>query len=361
MLLLLCGASSLARAESGEPGLEEMIGQMLMVGFRGTSVTEADPIVQDIAQGRVGGVILFEYDVVLKKHGRNITGPDQVKALVASLKKHAGTPLFIAVDEEGGRVSRFKASLGFPETLSAAELGKRNDPAFTRTAGAGVGQTLAALGLNLDFAPVVDLNVNPDNPVIGKLDRSFSPDPGQVALHAKAFIEGLNSRGVLSCVKHFPGHGSAWNDSHVGMADVTETWTEKELAPYADLMAGGKVDMIMTAHVFNANLDPDHPATLSRAVIQGLLRDKMGYDGVVVSDDMQMRAVSDYYGLEQAVRLALGAGVDILLFPNNNAYDPEIATKARDLILAMIEDGTLDRARIERSYARIMKLKKRLP
>lgn len=359
------GKSSRSAAPQ-EGSLEHMVGQMVVAGFRGTEDrpdSDLRPIIVDIAKGRVGGIIIFDYDVALKQPVRNVVNPKQLSELINDLKRYnpyPGLPLFTAVDQEGGKVMRLKPKHGFPETYSAQDLGAKDDLDFTRRAGAQIGKVLAEMGLNLNLAPVVDVNVNPDNPAIGKLGRSFSGDPQKTAEHALAFIQGLHEFDVLSCLKHFPGHGSTWNDSHHGMADVTETWTRKELVPYKRLIKEGVVDAIMTAHVFNADLDPEHPATLSKKIITGLLREELGFDGVVVSDDMQMKAVTEFYGFEKAVLLAVQAGVDILLFGNNLVYDPDAASKTVDLILQYVDEGKISRERIQASYNRIRKLKARL-
>jgi beta-N-acetylhexosaminidase len=213
------------------------------------------------------------------------------------------------------------------------------------------------VGINVDFAPVADVNVNPANPVIGALGRSFSADPETVARHDAAFARGLARSGVIACLKHFPGHGSAWNDSHQGMCDVTDTWSAAELVPYERLFVQGWRGMVMTGHLFNAHLDPRDPATLSRATIGGLLRSRLGFDGVVVSDDMQMRAVTAQYGFDKAVELAVLAGVDVLLFGNNLDYDPDVDARATAVIRAMVADGRVSRERLRASGERIARLK----
>lgn len=350
------------RAAGPAPSLAAMAGQMVLVGFRGLSPDPDSPVFRDVAAGRVGGVILFDRDVALKSSVRNVQSPEQVARLTAALAAAAPVPLLVAVDQEGGRVARLKEAHGFAATRSAAELGQANDPARTRAEAEALGRTLARAGFNLDFAPVLDVNVNPSSPAIGAMGRSFSADPGRVAEQAGAFIEGLHAAGVLACVKHFPGHGSAAADSHLGVTDVTRTWTRAELDPYR-LLAPGRVapsrayDLVMTGHLFHSGWDPDHPATLSRAAITGMLREGLGFDGVVVSDDLQMKAVSDRYGLEDSVRLAVQAGVDILLFGNNLAYDPDIPAKVTALLVRFVQEGTLTRERLEQSWRRIMRLK----
>ncbi len=351
----IAGAATVSEAE-----LRRMAGQMVMIGFRGLELTEGDQITRDVAEGRVGGVVLFATDVALNSPVRNVQSPEQVRSLVEYLAQRAPAPLLVLVDQEGGRVARFSPKHGFPATLSAQELGERGSLEFTLQQAKAMGLTLAQAGVSMNLAPVVDVNVNPDNPAIGKLGRSFSAAPETVALQAQAFIQGLAEARVMNCVKHFPGHGSTWNDSHHGMADVSDTWTESELIPYQRLFAAGVVDAVMTAHVFNARLDPDYPATLSRAVITGLLRQRLGYQGVVFSDDMQMKAVTSFYGLEHAVTLCVNAGVDVLLFGNNLNHDPLVAAKVVDMLVAKVRSGEIPLARIQESHDRIMRLKARM-
>jgi|GEM_PF-491783 len=339
--------------------LDTMIGQMLMIGFRGMEIREGDSIVRDIRQLGLGGVILFDRDVALKSDERNIQSPEQLLRLTTDLQNLSSTKLFVAVDQEGGKVRRLKPERGFPDTYSAAWLGEVDDPAFTFQAAADIGRTLHDLGINVDFAPVVDVNTNPDNPVIGKLERSFSSDPEKVALHGGAFVRGLHDWRVLSCLKHFPGHGSSASDSHLGFTDITDTWSPIELWPYHALVSAGEADMIMTGHLFNANIDPFYPATLSFNALTGVLREQLGFDGVIVSDDMQMGAITEHYGMEEAVRRSVTAGADILLFGNNLVYDPDVAVKAAGIVRSMVEDGTIGEDRVARSYRRIMTLKHR--
>ena len=198
---------------------------MLLVGFRGTTPESAAGTLAEIADLGLGGVLIFNRDVPTGSAVRNVESPEQLRTLVDALARAAdgspaGLPLLVAVDEEGGLVARLNPSAGFPATISAADLGARDDPAFTRAAGQAIGETLAAAGINLDLAPVVDVNVNPDNPIIGAVDRSFSADPQVVVAQAGAFIDGLHEAGRLSCLKHFPGHGSSTGDTHLGVVDV---------------------------------------------------------------------------------------------------------------------------------------------
>lgn len=337
--------------------LAEKVGQMIMVGFRGLTAEASSPIVDHIQTHHLGGVVLFDFDVPTWSDNRNIQSPQQVAALTAGLQSVAKTPLLIAADQEGGRVARLSQKWGFPSTLSAQALAEIDDLEYTGYLLDEMAATLSSAGINLNLAPVVDLNTNPDNPVIGSLGRSFSADPQLVIDHALAFIGAHRSQGVLTTLKHFPGHGSSSEDSHTGFVDVTDSWSRRELIPYRTLIQADTVDTIMTAHVFNETLDPIYPATLSKATLTDLLRDELGYDGVVISDDMQMGAIADLYPYADAVALAINAGVDILAIANNSVYDEDIAPRTAQLILSMVADGRIPESRIDESYARIMGLK----
>ncbi|HEX6473838.1 MAG TPA: glycoside hydrolase family 3 N-terminal domain-containing protein, partial [Candidatus Limnocylindria bacterium] len=272
----------------------------------------------------------------------------------------AGLPLLIAVDEEGGQVARLGPDHGFPPTVSAAELGAEDDVRVTRRAGRDIARTLRAAGINLNLAPVVDLNLNPDNPIIGALDRSFGADPDLVHRQAAAFMDGHRAIGVWTTLKHFPGHGSATGDTHLGVVDVTDTWQRVELRPFGDLIADGHAQAILTAHVFNARLDPEHPATLSHATITGILRRQLGWRGVVISDDMQMGAIRDAYGYPDAVRLAILAGVDILTIANQQVFEEGIVEQTIELVAGMVEDGSIPESRIDQSWRRISDLRQKI-
>lgn len=358
----LVSASCVAQTRDS---LDLKIAQMLLVGFRGMTLPENNPFLREVKAGRVGSVILFDYDVPTKEFKRNIESPQQVRALTAQLRKAAtesgnGLPLFISIDQEGGKVNRLKPRYGFPASVSQQYLGKLNNPDSTRFYATKTAQTLAENGFNLNFAPSVDVNVNPDNPVIGKVERSFSAEPRVVAAQAAIIIEEHRKQGIITTLKHFPGHGSSKADSHKGFVDVSDTWKPDEIKPYADLIAKGNVDMIMTAHIFNNRLDADVPATLSKRIITGILRDSLRYQGVIISDDMQMGAIADHYGLETALEKCINAGVDIVCFGNNLQYDPEIITKATSIIKRLVMEGTISGSRIDESYRRIVALKQKM-
>lgn len=349
-----------ASTATGIPDLEFKVAQMVMLGFRGLDLSGDNPIVADIRERQIGGVFLFDYDVALDSPVRNIRSPQQVRALTSALQKLSRVPLLIATDEEGGAVARLDERHGFPPTVAPQTLGTANNLAATKAAAGRMARTLADNGINFNLAPVVDVNTNPDNPIIGKLKRSFSADPAIVSAHALEFVKAHHAEHVMCALKHFPGHGSSRADSHLGFVDVTTTWAQLELDPYKALLRAGAVDAIMTAHIFNAKLDPALPATLSHRVLNDMLRNGLGYDGVIISDDMDMKAISEFYGFERAVGLAVEAGVDILSFANQLVYHPDVAARAIATILNLVRAGSISPARVEQSYQRINRLKANL-
>lgn len=343
-----------------EPDVEVMVGQMLLLGFRGTTAADATCLA-DIRERHLGGVVVFAKDVPSGGGTRNVESPDQLAALCAALQAEAERPLLITTDQEGGRVARLGPDHGFPTTPSAADLGA-GDPAATREAAAAMARTLRAAGITLNLAPVVDVNTNPANPIIGALDRSFSADPAVVTAQAEAFVRGHHDVGILTTLKHFPGHGSSTGDTHAGLVDVTDTWQSLELDPYRALVRDGLADAVMVAHVINGQIDPDRPASLSALTIDGLLRDDIGFDGVVVSDDLQMGAITQQWGFEDALRLAVQAGADLLTYGNNlDTFDADVGRRAYDALLGHVRSGAISEDRVAASYRRIAALTWRMP
>ena len=269
--------------------LKKQIGQMIMIGFRGTEASadsyfersekqgseeqssEGSYIVKVIQDLKIGGVVLFDYDIPSKSFPRNIINPEQTKSLISDLKKYSSVPLFIAVDAEGGKVNRLKPEYGFIAIPSPVEMG-RGSIENTEKIANGLAKELKDLGFNMNLAPVVDVNINPKNPIIGGLDRSFSADPAQVFEHSKAFILAHRQNNIITVAKHFPGHGSSSNDSHLGIVEITQSYKEEELIPYERLQDEGLLDSVMIAHVINRNVDANFPATLSPLFIEGILR-----------------------------------------------------------------------------------------
>ncbi len=337
--------------------LNEKIGQMIMIGFRGMEAGEHSPIVRDIRAGRIGGVVLFDRDLALETNERNIRSPRQVKDLISALQSGAAVPLWIAVDQEGGQVVRLQETRGFPASVSAQYLGEADDTALTAMYAERTAAVLADCGFNLNFAPLVDVNINSENPIIARYGRSYGADPETVVRHALAVIDSHRRHGVACTLKHFPGHGSSNQDSHLGFSDVSDTWDPVELQPFREIIACGQSDFIMTAHIFNRRLDPAFPATLSEKIIGGLLRQELGFEGVVISDDMDMKAISGEYNRETALELALNAGNDILLFANNRIYDPDLALRTQEMILRLLAAKRVSSARIDQACRRVMNLK----
>jgi beta-N-acetylhexosaminidase len=344
-----------ALVEASDVSLDYKIGQMLMMGFRGPVLNNSNPVVADIRDRHIGGVLLFDSP---GSAYTNIQSPVQLKKLTLDLQALSSpAPLFIAVDQEGGNVARLKPQYGFAPTVSQQYLGDLDDLATTQRYADTTATTLAEHGININLAPVVDLNINPNNPVIGRYGRSFSADPVKVTNHSEQVIATHWAHNVYCTLKHFPGHGSSWADSHLGFVDVTGTWSPTELQPYQEILRMGLCDIVMTAHVFNANLDPDLPATLSYKIVTGLLRQELGFNGVVMTDDMQMKAITDNYSFDTAIQLAVKAGIDIILIGNNQLYGPGTTARAISIIKQMIANGAIPAERIDESYHRIMTLK----
>lgn len=341
------------------------LGELLLVGFGGTQVEGNDEVRSLVCDVKVGGLILFERDA-RSGEARNISSPEQVRQLTSDLQALArqctGRPLLIAADNEGGAVMRLSTRLGYLPTPPPQALGDAGDPAATALESRRMGATLREAGINWNLAPVVDVAVNPLNPAVVTLGRTFSSDPQQVIIQARAFIQGMHEAGVLTSLKHFPGHGSSRTDSHHGFVDVTETADLTiELAPYRALIKEGLADSIMTAHVFNRGLDPWNPATLSRFTIKRYLRGKLDYKGLVVSDDLLMGAIRQQYGVEEASILALQASVDMLLISQNQGrVERGAAERVIAAIRGALSDGRLSPKAVATSIQRVRALRSRI-
>ena len=347
-----------ANARQDKVSLEEKIGQMLIIGFSGETMPEELKV--SIEQYNVGGVILFNKSSIPARVP-NINNPEQLKSLIASIQKLSKTKMFISVDQEGGFVARLKASDGFTtkDTASAKQIALSKNPNTVYSESVKIAKMLRGLGFNLNFAPSVDLDINPNSPAIGKYERSFSSDPKMVVIYAKAFIDGHHSESIITSLKHFPGHGSSTEDSHEGFVNITETYQNDELLPFKNLILQGYKDTIMVAHVVNKHIDTVYPASLSSNFISHILRNKMGYKGVVVTDDLQMKAIVDHFSLEETVVATINAGTDILVYGNNlGVYNPNIAQEIVTIVVNNINSGKISEARINESYKRIINLKK---
>lgn len=334
--------------------LERKIGQMVMIGVNDrTSISASDPLYKEIQAGLIGGIVLYEKNIA------KTSSSEHLKKMIEEMQKAARIPLFISIDEEGGRVHRMKAKYGFVDIPSAAELGKKDNSDTTYFYTKKLADVMANHGINLNYAPDIDLATNPSNPVIARLERSYSSNHEVVGRHGLASIRAHHDAGVKTVIKHFPGHGSSTTDSHKGITDVTNLWNVVELFPFHELIKSGQVDGIMTAHIINCRLDSAClPATLSHTIITGILRNVLDYQGVVFSDDMQMYAISKNFGLENAVKLSINAGVDVIMFANNvNLNDQISATKVHQIILDLVKKGEIPEARIDEAYRRVLSLK----
>ena len=349
----ILGAANLPDDEK----IKKMIGRMLVIGFEDESLKENSKIIKDIKNYELGGVILFDRFYNDKTKTKNISSPEQLKLLTSSINSFATKPLLISVDQEGGKVARLKPAYGFGATPSAKVVSELSDYE-AKNIYTALTNTLYETGINCNFAPVVDLALNPDNKVIYGLNRSYGSNSKTVAKYAKIFMDAQKNKQIISVLKHFPGHGSSLDDSHKGSVDVSKTWSAVELEPYTELINSGDVDMIMTAHVFNSNLDAKYPATLSYNINTKLLREKLGYSGVIISDDMQMGAISGSFSLQESVVLAINSGVDMLLFGNQlNFIDTD---KLIEVILGEIKRGAILFERIEKSNKRVELLLEKL-
>jgi beta-N-acetylhexosaminidase len=324
--------------------LRQKLGQMLMVGCHGETLTPDEELVFE--EYAFGGFILFR---------QNCRSPEQISDLCRSLWNTAAEePPFLAIDQEGGRVHRLPEP--FTHFPSAAIIGQSGNPEVAYQCGRATAAELTIAGLNLDFAPVLDVNSNPANPIIG--DRAFGRTPKQVIEMSSAWMRGLRDGGIIPCGKHFPGHGDTERDSHLELPVVEKSLDQLrtiELPSFVNACRAG-IEALMTAHVRFSALDRELPATLSEAVVTGMLRHQFGYDGVIFSDDLEMKAISANFPAAEAAELALRAGVDVLLFCDelNKAID------VFESLCALAENDPELRARIETSFRRITGLKRRI-
>lgn len=323
--------------------LRHKIGQMLLVGCQDEALSQQERLL--IEEYQFAGVILFK---------QNCVEPAQLVALNRTIWQSLDPlPPFIAIDQEGGRVHRLPAP--FSHFPAAGRIGVTNDLGIAYRLGKATAAELILAGVNLNFAPVLDVASNPNSPIIA--DRAFAAEPEQVIKTATAWTSGLRDGGIIPCGKHFPGHGDADKDSHFELPMVRKSLAQlqvTELRPFADACRN-RIEALMTAHVAYPALDPRLPATLSEAIVTGLLRHQLGYDGVVFSDDLEMKAVSDRYSVEEATALAVRAGVDVLLF----CHDIDKAVAAFEFLSDEAERDALLRARIEESFRRVTELKQR--
>ena len=340
--------------------LSSMVGQTLMVGFPGRREEHSgvQAVLAQLRDGTVGGVILFP---------KNIAGEDQLKALIEALRRSASDlPPLIAVDQEGGAVQRLRARKGF-EWFPPAELVGQNPSLDAQDTAeqiyALMAVELAGLGFNMNLGPVVDVNTNPDNPVIGARGRSFGDNPDAVSPMAAAFINAHHAANVATVAKHFPGHGSSTEDSHRTLADVSQSWREEELDPYRRLALQGLLDAVMIGHLYHPRFSDEAglPASLSAKAVQALRSpDGLGFDGVIVSDDMEMGAIRERFSPEEAAVRAIASGTDIVVLSNITRDDPEFGRRIHRALIEAVCEGRIAEERIEEAYRRIVRLKEQI-
>lgn len=355
LAVVVAGCRSVAPERFG--ALNPHLGELLLVGFHGTSLQGNAQLDSLLCETRVAGVILFARNIVDAAQTAQLT-----RDVMARARECTGDALLVAVDAEGGRVMRLGPKAGWTATPSHQDLGEEGDLAQTELEARRIGGMLRDAGINWNLAPVVDVGYNPANPVIVGFGRSFGANPKQVAAQARAYITGMHEAGILTALKHFPGHGSSVGDSHAGFVDVTDTARpDVELLPYRMLLSEGLVDAVMTAHVYNRHVDAWVPATLSRPTINGMLRKDLGWRGVVVSDDMRMGAIEQHYGAGDAAVRALRAGVDLILIADDKLPGGGSASaETLKVVRRAVRRGRLPAGRVDEALARIAALRSRL-
>lgn len=330
--------------------LNEMISQMIMVGFTGKNPEDkwAKQIKLDISQNRIGGILLLQ---------RNVESKEQLRSLLKSFNQtKSKLPNLIAIDQEGGKITRLSSDMGFTSFPTARKVANDMTLIKAKETYKKMAQNLKNLGINYNLAPVVDILINPTE---FERQRCFSKYPSIVTAYASSFIEGFDEVNILTSLKHFPGYASANTDAHEGIVDITSSWQFDELRPYFDLIKSNNARSIMVSHVYLKQFDSNYPASLSKKIINGILRDELKYNGVVISDDLMMKSLREF-SIEERIIKSINAGVDILLLSEyflNRTNTPK-AVKA--IITNAINNGQITEERIAKSYERIAKMKERL-
>lgn len=327
--------------------LDKKIGQMIIIGFSGDNINSRGfkNTLKQIKKGEISGIIYFSHNIKSKN--------DLMEMNKEILSSNEITP-FISIDNEGGMIQRHS----FINNKSAKEIASLNE-SIAKEEYSSMAELLKELGFNLNFAPCVDLEINQES-IIKKKERSYGSNPKIVSKYSKIFIEEHNKKGIITSIKHFPGHGSVKGDTHKGFVDATSTFQKEELIPYNDLK-NEKLNMVMVSHIFNSNIDSNMPASLSFKTINELLIKKIGFNGVIISDDYDMRAIRDNYSLREIAINSINSGVNILLFSNNIMNnDRNLTKKLHKIIKQEIKKGNIKEQNIENSYNKILELKKSL-
>ncbi|MBQ9406283.1 MAG: glycoside hydrolase family 3 protein [Desulfovibrio sp.] len=357
LIALLLGSTTSSFAQV-EPTIDEMLGAMIMCGFRESELKAQSPILQRIASGRLGHVILFDRDVTTKGP-RNIRNRAQLQRLTAALRAAAKRPMLIAIDQEGDLVSRLKPEQGFLPLEDAKTMGSKS-PKQTAERAKATAKELRDLGINLDLAPVADVETNTETQTsrLGRQLRCFGTDAKTVAAHVIAFGQGLSAEGIIPTLKHFPGLGCAGKDTHYMQVEVGACYkSERDLLPFKQAIDAGWPGLVMLSHgIVPALSDDTLPATLSPAVVTGVLRGQLGFQGVVISDDLDMGAITTRFDRKKTIELAVLAGCDILLFGNNLIWDPDLPDVVFNTLKALVAEKRISKARIKESWVRIQHL-----
>lgn len=318
------------------------LGQLMLFGIEGTKVTSE--IKTLLKETGLGGIILFK---------RNYENPSQLRRFIADLQDASETPLIIGIDQEGGRVARLGVPFTCIPSMARVGVAALDDPELVLNIGRILGKELAAVGINLDFAPVLDVGTNAANPVIG--DRSFSPDPYVVARFGSEFVRGLQGEGVAACGKHFPGHGDTDVDSHLGLPLLHHTrrrFDVCELVPFRSAIAQG-IASIMTAHLFIPNLDYEAPATISRLITTGILRNEFGFSGLVFTDCLTMEGIANIYPPAESAWRAIAAGADVAIV----CHDREKQYSALEGLRRAVGEGFVSVETLAQAFARVSRFK----
>lgn len=331
--------------------LASAVAELLLIGFYGASPTSpsARLLARQVRRGQVGAVFFVN---------QNISTAEELTDLLRLFRNGKTQPL-LAIDHEGGIVQRLTKAHGFTCVPAARNVAATMSPTEARSVYAMAGRELAALGFNINLGPVLDVD-EPKNPAIGKFGRAYDTDPERIASYGQAFVDGFASAGILCAAKHFPGHGRSVSDSHYAVADISATWTEAELEPFARLLASPHAPpMVMTGHLRLDPVAPDgRPATVSAPIVSGLLRQRLGYQGVVVTDDLDMEAVSQLMSRKEAVVQAIVAGNDLLMIKNLFGYDPLMPQRAVGWVRTAIAQGILSRAQVTAAAERVRLIRK---
>ena len=353
IITLICSLIfSVCPSYCAEASLDEMIGQMIIVGFKGNSQASHGfrQVVKDLNDGKISGVIFFE---------DNIKNPGALFDMTSAIyKTRMQTRPFIAIDMEGGQIQRMNSKNGFKDFPSANDIAN-GTPLKAYEIYSDMANTLSGSLFNLNFGPCVDLDIN-ENSILHKKNRTYSKDAAKVSLYASKFIDAHKDKSIITALKHFPGHGSVSDDTHLNLADATETFMDVELLPYKNLSSKSDMTMVMVSHVYNKDFDEIYPASLSYNTVSEILRDEIDFSGVVITDDLDMGAIRQNFDLEETVIQAINAGCDILLFSNRTKHNPNLADDINKIIKNAILDGLIRPSRIQQSYDRIIKLKKNI-